>query len=291
MKKVFLTISSCFFIFLFISNFSINSKSYQDDFTNNVVNQTTFEQKNVTCRSNKSFINEKIDIYLKAYNEQKQKEQINVVENVDESETEENVIVEETSLKEDIDEIEYNYEYEENEETFEEETVASDIPEQNDVKLNPDLSYEQGKVCTILNMPSVGIYTEMTYGDSQDDVDNNDVVLDTYKGDFRGTNYLIAIYGHSTRSLSRLHLCNVGDYFTIETANKIYTYRIYIAEPAYISESGCDLISFETGEYLFYYGNGNITMYTCWDIDNPAPSYSGNYRFVVRAEYISEADK
>lgn len=79
--------------------------------------------------------------------------------------------------------------------------------------------------------------------------------------------------------------------FTIETANKIYTYRIYIAEPAYISESGCDLISFETGEYLFYYGNGNITMYTCWDIDNPAPSYSGNYRFVVRAEYISKADK
>ena len=291
MKKVFLTISSCFFIFLFISKFSINSKSYQDDFTNNVVKQTTFEQKNVTCQSNKSFINEKIDIYLKVYNEQKQKEQINAVENVDETRMEENPSVEEISLKEDIDEIEYNYEYEENEETFEEETVASDIPEQNDVKLNPDLSYEQGKVCTILNMPSAGIYTEMTYGDSQDDVDNNDVVLDTYRGDFRETNYLIAIYGHSTRSLSRLHLCNVGDYFTIETANKIYTYRIYIAEPAYISESGCDLISFETGEYLFYYGNGNITMYTCWDIDNPTPSYSGNYRFVVRAEYISEADK
>ena len=187
-------------------------------------------------------------------------------------------------------------EVDEYEDFYEEEIVINpetSVSEESDVNAvseiinQPDCRYQDGKTCVTVEIPSVGLYSRMTYGSTQNDVENYDVVFDTNGCNFTSDIQVAEIYGHCTRSLKVLHDVSVDDIIRLRFDDgRVYTYVVDYAEPGKVSNDLYFINSIYTGENLRYFYDGHLVLYTCWSYNNPTPNGSTDYRFVVGASLI-----
>lgn len=144
-------------------------------------------------------------------------------------------------------------------------------------------SSSQGSSQTILSYPNITIpgvcsKARMTLGNSQSDVDANNIVLDNMVALRPGMGGAILVYGHNTRSLKGLYKTSVGSVITIQFEGNIYSYKV--TDSAECRTSGNDLTNVRTGVDMLDLGAKSETLiiYTCH-----GPS---NGRWTVKASRI-----
>lgn len=145
----------------------------------------------------------------------------------------------------------------------------------------------QGNAGTIY-IPSVGMRTNLVYGETQDDINSNDIITETASNLFGMSGYNTAC-GHNTRSLGALHNCSVGDRIYVYTDYATFVYEITLAEVGHVDDSGYHIVSDTTGDVIFKYGYdtmGSFKMYTCYAYSDPLYAGETNSRFVVNAKLV-----
>lgn len=131
---------------------------------------------------------------------------------------------------------------------------------------------------TNITIPGVCSQAKITLGNSQSDVNANNIVMDNMVALRPGMGGAILVYGHNTRSLKGLYNASVGSVITVQYDGNIYSYKI--TDSAECRTSGNDLTNVRTGVDMLDLGAKNETLiiYTCH-----GPS---NGRWTVKASRI-----
>lgn len=126
----------------------------------------------------------------------------------------------------------------------------------------PVLSY------TNITIPGVCSQARLTLGNSQSDVNANNIVMDNIVALRPGMGGAILIYGHNTRSLNGLYNASVGSVITVQYEGSVYSYRI--TDSAECRTSGNDLINVKTGVDMLDLGvkSETLIIYTCHGPDS-----------------------
>lgn len=148
---------------------------------------------------------------------------------------------------------------------------------------------EAGKSYGSISIPSVGINTNLVYGLTQRDVNNNDIIIDGGKG-LLGYMKKFILCGHNTKSLRNLYQCSVNDYIYITTDECTYTFQIYSIDVGTVSSDQMHILSNTTNQSLLQFdnkANGILNIYTCYKDGDPTYTGKTNERLVVNAKLIS----
>lgn len=138
-----------------------------------------------------------------------------------------------------------------------------------------DRSAEIGEIIATIRCNEIGLYTVVTYGATQKDVDNNDVCLT--EGNQFDNPYAI-VNGHAYKSFSKLNQLKPGNFIEIHAYYGDFNYKV--TEVIYGYTDGTNIYD--------KYGNPQIDttpeqdilyMYTCY-------SYNINDRLLIKAVKI-----
>lgn len=130
-----------------------------------------------------------------------------------------------------------------------------------------------------LCIPAIGVNCEINLGEcNQSNTDKYDVTCDM---NFIDNNNPL-FFGHSTRTLGKLHKLKVGDliYFTID--GKTSVYKVTISEEGFLINGGIDIQGKETGTSCIAPCKTNtLHFFTCY-----STIFNYNSRWIVLAEKI-----
>ena len=154
--------------------------------------------------------------------------------------------------------------------------TTDDTVSVRDIKL-PGL----GEKYADIEIPSLGISSEIVRGSTQEIVDTNDIVI-SGKAGFCGGGTPIVICGHRTGSLKELKNIKANAEINITTNYGTYKYRVVSLRIGTVNAEGNN-IETNDGEQLLRFNGGveDLYIYTCYDGDT-----TSNKRYVVKAEYV-----
>lgn len=139
-----------------------------------------------------------------------------------------------------------------------------------------DLYPDDGEIIATINIPSVGLYTSVVYGDSQSNIDTYDVVLRNYH--HFGASMTSILAGHNYKSFSKLTGVHVGDIINIHSYYGDFKYKVILAQVGHTD--GSNIYDANNNPLIDYYSfEKRIALYTCH-------SSSVNNRFLLIAEQI-----
>lgn len=127
-----------------------------------------------------------------------------------------------------------------------------------------------------ITIPGVCSQVKLAFGNTQSDVDNNNIVMDNKLAHKPGSGRAILVYGHNTRALKRLYNVDIGDVITIQHEGSSYLYRV--TDSVECTTSGSDMTNVHTGKNMLdlWTKSEILQIYTCY----------GSNRWFVKAVRI-----
>lgn len=127
-----------------------------------------------------------------------------------------------------------------------------------------DLYPNDKEVVATLSIPSVGIYQPIIYGDSQENIDNYEVVI--RNGHFFGQNGALLLAGHNYKTFGRLVNISVGSVIYIHSYYGDFTYTVERIQTGITD--GSNVITDDGQKIIDHFSlEPKLHMYTCHGSD------------------------
>lgn len=130
-----------------------------------------------------------------------------------------------------------------------------------------------------ISIPSIEVASKITWGATQNSVDNNDIAI-SRQASFCGSDEPIIVMGHNTNSFKKLMDIKVGAKVIIKTQYGVYIYEVYNTQIATATSDGKNIVNSKGKEVIKREGDREILqLYTCYD--------SNGHRFVAKCKKIN----
>lgn len=135
-----------------------------------------------------------------------------------------------------------------------------------------------GETVASINIPSIGLYAPVTYGDSQENINNYDIVIRPMAR--FDSNSAVILGGHNYKSFSKLFNIHIGDIIQVHSYYGDFTFEVDSIVHGNTDADGSNIYDSNGVEVIDRYSYTNrLYLYTC--------DYNGaSSRFIVTAHPI-----
>lgn len=135
-----------------------------------------------------------------------------------------------------------------------------------------------GETVATINIPSIGLYAPVTYGDSQENIDNYEIVIRPLA--HFDSDSAVILGGHNYKSFSKLFGIHIGDLIQVHSYYGDFTFEVENIVHGTTDTEGTNVFDSNGNKVIDFYNYQNkLYLYTC--------DYNGaSSRFIVTAHRI-----